>query len=70
VTTTPETVAAPDTEIDTEAGRTPRGTDRGTAARNHLWMHFTRHSTYEDGGQVPIIVRGEGCRVWDAAGRE
>ncbi|MFD1519572.1 aspartate aminotransferase family protein [Pseudonocardia yunnanensis] len=33
-------------------------------------MHFTRHSTYEDGGQVPIIVRGEGCRVWDAAGRE
>ena len=70
MTTTPETVAATDTEIHTEGGRTPRGTDRGTAARNHLWMHFTRHSTYEDGGQVPIIVRGEGCRVWDAAGRE
>jgi adenosylmethionine-8-amino-7-oxononanoate aminotransferase len=68
VTTTPETVAASD--HTTSAGRTPRGTDRGTAARNHLWMHFTRHSTYEDGGQVPIIVRGEGCRVWDAAGRE
>ncbi|GAA3084899.1 aspartate aminotransferase family protein [Pseudonocardia yunnanensis] len=68
MTTTPETVAASD--HTTAAGRTPRGTDRGTAARNHLWMHFTRHSTYEDGGQVPIIVRGEGCRVWDAAGRE
>jgi adenosylmethionine-8-amino-7-oxononanoate aminotransferase len=70
VTTTPETVAAPATEVAAEAGHTPRGTDRGTAARNHLWMHFTRHSTYEDGGHVPIIVRGEGCRVWDAAGRE
>src|ERR671918_568718 len=50
--------------------RTPRGTDRAEAARDHLWMHFTRHSTYEDGGRVPIMVRGEGCRVWDAAGRE
>ena len=50
--------------------RTPRGTDRSDAARDHLWMHFTRHSTYEDGGRVPIMVRGEGCRVWDAAGRE
>jgi adenosylmethionine-8-amino-7-oxononanoate aminotransferase len=70
LTTTPETVAATDNEAGIERGRTPRGTDRGTAARDHLWMHFTRHSTYEDGGKVPIIVRGEGCRVWDAAGRE
>ena len=50
--------------------RTPRGTERADAARDHLWMHFTRHSTYEDGGRVPILVRGEGCRVWDADGRE
>ncbi|WP_433279818.1 aspartate aminotransferase family protein [Pseudonocardia xinjiangensis] len=64
MTTTPETVTS------TEPGRTPRGTDRVEAARDHLWMHFTRHSTYEEGGQVPIMVRGEGCRVWDAAGRE
>ncbi|WP_460444633.1 aspartate aminotransferase family protein [Angustibacter aerolatus] len=33
-------------------------------------MHFTRHSTYEEGGQVPVIVRGEGHRIWDAAGKE
>ncbi|HYH30062.1 MAG TPA: aspartate aminotransferase family protein, partial [Pseudonocardia sp.] len=64
MTTTPETATR------TEPGRTPRGTERADAARDHLWMHFTRHSTYEDGGQVPIMVRGEGCRVWDAAGRE
>jgi adenosylmethionine-8-amino-7-oxononanoate aminotransferase len=37
-------------------------------ARDHLWMHFTRHSTYEEGGDVPIMVRGEGARIWDAKG--
>ncbi len=40
------------------------------AARRHLWMHFTRHSVYEEGGQVPIIVRGEGAYVWDDQGRK
>ncbi|HCK78709.1 MAG TPA: aspartate aminotransferase family protein, partial [Actinobacteria bacterium] len=39
-------------------------------ARRHLWMHFTRHSTYEDGGHVPVIVRGEGARIWDNTGRQ
>jgi adenosylmethionine-8-amino-7-oxononanoate aminotransferase len=32
-------------------------------------MHFTRHSTYETGGQVPVITRGEGVHIWDDAGR-
>ena len=49
---------------------TPRGTLRTDAARDHLWMHFTRHSTYEQGGHVPVIVRGEGHKIWDAQGRE
>ena len=39
-------------------------------ARDHLWMHFSRHSVYEKGAEVPIIVRGEGHRIWDSAGRE
>jgi adenosylmethionine-8-amino-7-oxononanoate aminotransferase len=39
------------------------------AARDHLWMHFTRHSTYEQGGDVPVLVRGEGCYVWDDRGK-
>jgi adenosylmethionine-8-amino-7-oxononanoate aminotransferase len=38
-------------------------------ARDHLWMHFTRHSTYENGGDVPIIVRGDGAYVYDAHGK-
>jgi Adenosylmethionine-8-amino-7-oxononanoate aminotransferase len=36
-------------------------------AKDHLWMHFSRQSTMERG--VPIITRGEGHHVWDAAGK-
>jgi adenosylmethionine-8-amino-7-oxononanoate aminotransferase len=36
-------------------------------ARKHLWMHFTRMSAY-DAVDVPIIVRGEGCYVYDEHG--
>ncbi len=39
------------------------------SARDHLWMHFTRHSTYENGGHVPVIVRGDGAYVWDDRGK-
>ena len=38
------------------------------AAKDHLWMHFTRHSTY-DTSDVPVIVRGEGPYIWDAKGK-
>ncbi|MGH8994214.1 MAG: aspartate aminotransferase family protein [Acidimicrobiia bacterium] len=37
-------------------------------ARRHLWMHFTRLSSYGD-HEVPVIVRGEGPYVWDRHGR-
>jgi adenosylmethionine-8-amino-7-oxononanoate aminotransferase len=36
-------------------------------AKRHLWMHFTRHGAYEQ-ADVPIIVRGEGCYVYDDHG--
>lgn len=39
-------------------------------ARRHLWMHFTRHSVYSEGGAVPIIVRGEGPYIWDDKGNK
>jgi len=49
---------------------TERGPD-GLAdrARDHLWMHFTRHSGYYHGSHVPVIVRGEGPYIWDDAGK-
>ena len=33
--------------------------DLQQAARDHLWLHFTRMSAYAD-AEVPIIVRGDG----------
>jgi adenosylmethionine-8-amino-7-oxononanoate aminotransferase len=36
-------------------------------AKRHLWMHFTRMGAYAD-QDVPIIVRGDGCHVWDEKG--
>jgi adenosylmethionine-8-amino-7-oxononanoate aminotransferase len=38
-------------------------------ARRHLWMHFTKHSVYNSGEHVPVIVRGEGPYIWDDQGR-
>jgi adenosylmethionine-8-amino-7-oxononanoate aminotransferase len=37
-------------------------------ARRHLWMHFTRMSSYAE-HDIPVIVRGEGPYVWDSRGR-
>jgi adenosylmethionine-8-amino-7-oxononanoate aminotransferase len=37
-------------------------------ARKHLWMHFTRMGAYAD-HEMPIIVRGDGCYVWDENGK-
>ena len=39
-----------------------------SAARDHLWMHFTRLSTYSD-SPIPTIVRGEGPYIFDVNGR-
>jgi len=39
-------------------------------ARRHLWMHFTRMGSYaEPGHEVPVIVRGDGCYVYDEHGK-
>ncbi len=38
------------------------------SAKDHLWMHFTRMSTYEH-ADVPVIVRGEGAYIYDAQGK-
>jgi adenosylmethionine-8-amino-7-oxononanoate aminotransferase len=38
-------------------------------AKDHLWMHFSRQSVMEEGGGVPIIVRGEGHHIWDSKGK-
>ncbi|MGW7632241.1 aspartate aminotransferase family protein [Streptomyces griseoincarnatus] len=42
--------------------------DLSKSAYDHLWMHFTRMSSYEN-APVPTIVRGEGTHIWDDKGK-
>jgi adenosylmethionine-8-amino-7-oxononanoate aminotransferase len=37
-------------------------------AKRHLWLHFSRMGAYRTGAEIPVIVRGDGCHVWDEHG--
>jgi hypothetical protein len=39
-------------------------------ARRHLWLQMSRMGAYSQTNEVPIMVRGEGTRVYDANGTE
>ncbi|MFI6320273.1 aspartate aminotransferase family protein [Nonomuraea sp. NPDC050556] len=39
------------------------------AAQDNLWLHFTRHSGYQAGAEIPTIVRGEGSYIYDIHGK-
>ncbi len=39
-------------------------------ARRNLWLQMSRMGAYNEHNEVPIMVRGEGTRVWDANGTE
>src|SRR6185312_15819768 len=45
------------------------GSNLQDLAKRHLWMHFTRMGGYDDHA-LRIIVRGEGCYVWDENGNK
>src|SRR6266536_2352316 len=48
--------------------RTFDAADLSAKARDHLWMHFTRLSSYAN-SPVPTIVRGDGAYVYDVHGK-
>jgi adenosylmethionine-8-amino-7-oxononanoate aminotransferase len=52
----------------TAKAATSSAADLQTAARQHLWMHFTRMGGYRH-ADVPIIVRGDGCYLEDVNGK-
>ncbi|MDT4957737.1 MAG: hypothetical protein QOD31_1536 [Pseudonocardiales bacterium] len=60
MTTTPIHTAAAEQTFD--------AADLSAKAREHLWMHFTRLSSYAH-APVPTIVRGEGARIFDVNGK-
>ena len=62
------------TQSGTQPGTAPGGKPGEQShlqelARRHLWMHFTRMGAYGPDHEIPIIVRGEGCYVYDEHGK-
>jgi adenosylmethionine-8-amino-7-oxononanoate aminotransferase len=51
-----------------EPGGLPNAPELMDQARRHLWMHFSRLSSYAE-ADIPTIVQGEGPYVWDQNGR-
>src|SRR4030088_1477945 len=41
--------------------------DLQQAARDHLWLHFTRMGSYQE-AELPVLGRGEGCYLEDSNG--
>ena len=57
------------TKLEAATPPAPDGQSRlQQLARKHLWMHFTRMGAYAD-HEMPIIVRGDGCYVYDEHGK-
>ena len=52
--------------VTRDTGYSPAELQR--AARDHLWLHFTRMGGYRE-SEVPIIVRGDGCYLEDVHGK-
>jgi len=59
MTTTPQLAEEPEVPVDSASQQ---------AARDNLWMHFTRLSAYAD-APVPVIVKGEGAYIYDENGK-
>ena len=56
------------TRLEASPQAPARGSELQDLAKRHLWMHFTRMGAYED-HDVPVIVRGDGCYVYDEHGK-
>jgi adenosylmethionine-8-amino-7-oxononanoate aminotransferase len=54
---------------ESPAGGQGSAGDLQALAKRHLWMHFTRMGSYDAEHDVPVIVRGEGCYVYDEHGK-
>jgi adenosylmethionine-8-amino-7-oxononanoate aminotransferase len=55
---------------DVPPQQSPQQSPLQAQARDHLWMHFSRMGGYDEQHEIPVIVRGEGCHVWDEHGNK
>jgi adenosylmethionine-8-amino-7-oxononanoate aminotransferase len=62
------TTSAQDVQQPGEQHQSPGDGALAKSAHDHLWMHFTRMSTY-DATDVPVIVRGDGPYIFDDKGK-
>ena len=49
---------------------TRAGTPYQEAIRNNVWMHMSPHQALFNGGEAPVIVRGQGHQIFDDKGRK
>jgi adenosylmethionine-8-amino-7-oxononanoate aminotransferase len=49
---------------------TRAGTPYQDAIRNNVWMHMSPHQALFNGGEAPVIVRGEGHHIFDDKGKK
>jgi adenosylmethionine-8-amino-7-oxononanoate aminotransferase len=56
------------TKLETATPKSTQKSELQELARKHLWMHFTRMGAYAD-HELPVIVKGDGCYVWDEHGK-
>jgi adenosylmethionine-8-amino-7-oxononanoate aminotransferase len=56
------------TKLDGATPATSQTSELQELAKKHLWMHFTRMGAYKD-HELPVIVKGDGCYVWDEHGK-
>jgi adenosylmethionine-8-amino-7-oxononanoate aminotransferase len=56
------------TRLETATPERTQKSELQELARQHLWMHFTRMGAYAD-HELPVIVKGDGCYVWDEHGK-
>jgi adenosylmethionine-8-amino-7-oxononanoate aminotransferase len=52
------------------AGTTPAMTAVERQALEHVWIHTARWLDLAERDGLRVLVRGDGCRLWDARGRE
>src|SRR5664279_3897278 len=63
-----DVMSATQTDTSSSFGQDFDGADLAAKAREHLWMHFTRLSSYAE-TPVPTITRGDGAYIYDVQGK-